>query len=456
MTNRRHFLQQASRFGLGALGSTLGLYSVNGHSAAPSGYKALVVVHLSGGCDSNDILVPLDGGFGDYTKARPGIGLAKSQITNLGSHLGHNMGLNSAMANLAPMFNSQRLAFVVNAGALVKPTTAAEVLNGRATLPPFLYSHPEQTQFVQGWMGDDDASGWGGRAMEALNPDRTLKAPLFAVNSYDKTLVLGQRSRVILANSGGSKWMGAADLTNPNNHWTQTLASLGRLQSTNHVEAEYARTFKGTFSDAQEIAIAEAVAAEPKGNFGTSEIDKRLKFIAKMLPYYKSAGSSRQIYHTQWGQFDTHANQRNTANDSGNDDLDTQLAQLANAMVAFDQAMSAAGMANEVAVLVMSEFNRTIDPAAGNGSDHAWGGHWMVMGQGVSGGKLYGKTFPSPVLGGADDAHDGKRGYFVPQWSTDQVAADLLTWMGLPAGAFNTVLPNLKNFSQKTVGFMNG
>ena len=324
MTNRRHFLQQASRLGVGALGSTLGLFSVNGHSAAPSGYKALVVVHLNGGCDSNDILVPLDGGFGDYAKARPDIGLTKSQITSLGSHLGHNMGLNSAMANLAPLFSSQRLAFVVNAGALVKPTTAADVLNGRATLPPFLYSHPEQTQFVQGWMGDEDASGWGGRAIEAMNPDRNLKAPLFAVNSSDKTLVLGQRSRVILANSGGSKWMGAADLTNPNNHWTQTLASLGRLQSTNHVEAEYARTFKGTFSDAQEIAIADGMAAEPKGNFGTTDIDKRLKFIAKILPYYKSAGSSRQIYHTQWGNFDTHADQRNTTNANGNTDLDTQ------------------------------------------------------------------------------------------------------------------------------------
>jgi hypothetical protein len=36
------------------------------------------------------------------------------------------------------------------------------------------------------------------------------------------------------------------------------------------------------------------------------------------------------------------------------------------------------------------------------------------------------------------------------------VAADLLTWLGLPTSAFNTVLPNLNNFSQKTVGFMNG
>jgi uncharacterized protein (DUF1501 family) len=456
MTDRRHFLKQASRWGLGALGSTLGLYSVNGHSAAPTGYKALVVVHLNGGCDSNDILVPLDGGYTDYAKARPGIALTRDQLSSLpGTQLGHSMGLNKAMANLLPLFTNQRLAFVVNAGALVKPTTTADVLNGRATLPPFLYSHPEQTQFVQGWLGDSDPSGWGGRAIEALDTNRSLKAPLFSVNTSDNTLVLGQHSRMVMANSGGSKWMGSADLTNSANHWTQTLASLGRLQSANHVEAEFARSFKGVFSDAQEIAIADGATPDPQGNFGTSDIDKRLKFIAKIMPYYKSAGASRQIYHTQWGSFDTHANQRNTTNTSGNDDLDTQLGQLANAMASFDQAMSAAGMGKEVAVLVISEFSRTLDPASGNGSDHAWGGHWMVMGQSVGGGKLYGQKFPSPVLGGEDDAHNGKRGYFVPQWSSDQVAADLLTWLGLPASELTTVLPNLANFTQKTVGVMN-
>jgi uncharacterized protein (DUF1501 family) len=130
--------------------------------------------------------------------------------------------------------------------------------------------------------------------------------------------------------------------------------------------------------------------------------------------------------------------------------------QLADAMAAFDQAMMAAGMSNEVAVFVTSEFNRTLDPAAGNGSDHAWGGHWMVMGGRVNGAKMYGDKFPSLVLGGVDDAHNGKRGYWVPQFSSDQVAADLLMWLGLPENKLTEVMPNLKNFTKKNVGFMNG
>ena len=175
MNSRRHFLQHASRWGLGAVAAGTGLYSVNGHSAAPAGFKALIVVHLNGGCDTHDVLIPLDGAYSDYAKARPSIAVARDQITALpGTHLGHTMGLNKAMAALLPLFTSQRLGFVVNTGALVKPTTTADVLNGRASLPPFLYSHPEQTQFVQGWMGDSDPSGWAGRAMEALNTDKSL------------------------------------------------------------------------------------------------------------------------------------------------------------------------------------------------------------------------------------------------------------------------------------------
>jgi uncharacterized protein (DUF1501 family) len=174
------------------------------------------------------------------------------------------------------------------------------------------------------------------------------------------------------------------------------------------------------------------------------------------MPFYKSAGATSQIYAVEWGQFDTHSNQRNSNDQSGRMNQDSQLLQLANALVAFDQAINAAGLGDQVAVLVTSEFGRTLDPAAGNGSDHAWGSHWIVMGNVVKGGSLYGNSFPRLILGGSDDAHNQKRGYWVPQLSSDQVAADMLVWLGLPADKLTTVMPNLKNFAKKTVGYING
>ena len=457
MNARRDFLKKISMAAGAGVGVGAGLYSLDSFSAGLTGFKALVVIHLGGGNDANDMIVPMDGAYSDYTKSRPSIAVSKAALSQLsGTHLGHTMGLNTAMSPLLSSFNSGRLAFVVNAGALIKPTTAAEVLNGKAVLPPFLYSHPEQTQYLQGWMGDEDPSGWAGRAMEAIAGNSVLKAPLISVRTSNNTLVLGQKSRVVNADTGNSRYLGSADLTNPNNRWTQILESLTRLQSPTAVEAEYARTFRGAFLDTRELAIASRSATEPAATFKDTEIGRRLRFFAQTLPYYKASGSTRQVYFTEWGQFDTHANQRNTDNTSGKEDQDTQLMQLADAMAAFDQAMMAAGMSNEVAVFVTSEFNRTLDPAAGNGSDHAWGGHWMVMGGRVNGAKMYGDKFPSLVLGGVDDAHNGKRGYWVPQFSSDQVAADLLMWLGLPENKLTEVMPNLKNFAKKNVGFMNG
>jgi hypothetical protein len=60
MNSRREFLKRLSvSTGVG-LAATTGLYSLDSLSASLSGYKALIVVHLNGGNDSNDFLVPMD------------------------------------------------------------------------------------------------------------------------------------------------------------------------------------------------------------------------------------------------------------------------------------------------------------------------------------------------------------------------------------------------------------
>ena len=203
--SRRRFLQSGSSLaGLG-LGAGVGMLSMNGLSASLPGYKALVIVHLNGGNDANDMIVPLDAGYNDYERSRPSIALRRDAISPLSArYLDRTLGVNRAIDPLMQLFYSGRLAFLINAGALVRPTSASEVLNRRAVLPPFLYSHPEQTQFVQGWMGDVDPSGWAGRAMEAIDPEGKFKSPLIAVNSSNNTVVRGQRSRVVNMNTSSS------------------------------------------------------------------------------------------------------------------------------------------------------------------------------------------------------------------------------------------------------------
>jgi uncharacterized protein (DUF1501 family) len=79
MINRRKFLSHAGAVSLAGIATTLA--SVSDVQAAD--YKALVVVFLSGGHDGNNILVPLDGAYNDYAKARPDLALPKDSLVKL-------------------------------------------------------------------------------------------------------------------------------------------------------------------------------------------------------------------------------------------------------------------------------------------------------------------------------------------------------------------------------------
>ena len=83
MSARRDFLKKLSLAAGAGVGIGSGLYSMNSFSAGLTGYKALIVIHLSGGNDANDMIVPLDGAYSDYSKSRPSIAVSKSALTQL-------------------------------------------------------------------------------------------------------------------------------------------------------------------------------------------------------------------------------------------------------------------------------------------------------------------------------------------------------------------------------------
>jgi len=88
-----------------------------------------------------------------------------------------------------------------------------------------------------------------------------------------------------------------------------------------------------------------------------------------------------------------------------------------------------------------SEFGRTIT-SNGDGSDHGWGSHHMVMGGAVNGRQFYGQA---PELGnnGPDDVGNGR---LLPTTSIDQYAATLGRWFGLNNTELNTIFPRLTEF----------
>jgi uncharacterized protein (DUF1501 family) len=73
-----------------------------------------------------------------------------------------------------------------------------------------------------------------------------------------------------------------------------------------------------------------------------------------------------------------------------------------NSLSAFYQATVEMGVAPNVTSFTLSDFGRTYQPNS-DGTDHAWGGHHIIVGGAVQGGDFY-STFPTLAVNGPDDA----------------------------------------------------
>ena len=97
----------------------------------------------------------------------------------------------------------------------------------------------------------------------------------------------------------------------------------------------------------------------------------------------------------------------------------------------------------------MSDFGRTMSNN-GDGTDHAWGAHHLVIGGdgagsagNLNGGQMLG-TLPDMTLGGDND--HGSKGRIIPTTAQDQLNATLCRWFGVDDALMPTIFPNLGNF----------
>ena len=195
--------------------------------------------------------------------------------------------------------------------------------------------------------------------------------------------------------------------------------------------------------DRDPILANASSAAAPFFTGLTSSIAQQFLQVAKLIEARGATGAKRQIFFVQLGSFDTH-----------NDQVRRQqnlFADFAPALKAFYDSTVAMSVAGQVTTFTLSDFGRTLQPASGGGTDHAWGSHHFVVGDAVKGGDLDGR-YPQLILRGPDDAES--EGRWIPTTSVDQYGATLATWFGVGTTQLATIFPNLARFPVSNVGFM--
>ncbi len=487
--NRRHFIQSAASLAATPL---LPPFSISSADAADtSGYKALVCVFLFGGNDSQNMIVPITGAeYNAYSSARGGLAEANGLALPLGSLLpisptglaANSFGLHPAMTNLATLFNAdKKLAVVPNAGPLLAPTTLAQYQARSVPLPPQLFSHSDMQMHWQTMRPDVPAdTGWGGRMADVFRSASSGLLPVSTglgggnifmksdiVTSY--TVKPVQYASGVIDPSSRIANTAMADIS-----WNWTGSGVNRYPQDvfvnnnnemrgNLLEQQYANVNKASLDVGAFVTNAmyntsgttyTLKNAVPGTWPTTNRLAAQLLSVAAMIAARQALGVTRQIFFVSLGGFDNHGDQFGRDAVSGNKTLLSGkhfdlLSQLDGALNAFYRATSSMGVASNVTTMTMSDFGRTLR-SNGQGSDHGWGGHHLVLGGAVNGGRFAG-TFPTVALNTATDVGEGR---LLPAVASEAYAATLASWLGASPSELATIFPNLSRFSTQSVNLM--
>jgi len=448
--SRRHFLQAAA--GLAAAGhgrpgagaatplalGLAGLGSLANHAAAGPGiaYKALVCVELRGGSDGHNWVVPMDpDGHAAYASARGRLAVPLHQLQALGSPLsqtrqarGRAFGMPTALAPLRSLYERGQAAVVANVGALARPLSRTEAL-AALPVPAEHCAHDDQALAWQCLSAEPAAPGWGARMGDILRSANVYPVltsisgtgdPVFLCGGTAQPLRVGEHGLLAgrALRAGGCAALPGA-----------------------HGAAELAALLHEGLQHSPRPALPAAPIALPGGgcfSLAADSLARQLATVARIIGAHAALGARRQVFMVSMGGFDTHDGQ------SGSEP--ELMARLAHALGWFHGVLQARGLSRQVTLFTASEFGRTL-AAFGDGSEHGWGNHHVVVGGAVKGGDIVGR-FPSAGLGGADDVGSGR---LLPSTSMSQLAATLGRWMGLSDADLLDVLPGLAAFDARTL-----
>ncbi|MGH8017610.1 MAG: DUF1501 domain-containing protein [Opitutaceae bacterium] len=452
--SRRKFIGACcSAVGATGMLSALAQLRLIGAAANPSGdYKALVCLFLAGGNDANNLIIPNDtAGFASYTAARGALALPQSALLGIDplTSDGREWALHAATPQLRNFFAAGKLAFLANVGTLVVPTTKAQYDARSVPLPPQLFSHNDQQVQWQSSVPDQPFStGWGGRLADltnAFNENNAISMSItlagqnsFQVGSTVAQYAVNSEGVVELSGTGGSA--GAVRL--------DALKDLVAAQDVNLFETAFGGITSGAINDSALLSGILGTTAPFTTVFPDSKIGGQLRMIARLIHAAPQLGLKRQIFFARLGGWDLHDNQV-TAGATATGAHADLLSDISASLEAFYNATVELGLSDKVTTYTASDFGRTYN-TNGDGSDHGWGSHHIVIGGAVHGGDIYG-VMPDLTINGTDDTG---RGRWIPTTSVDEYAATLARWFGVSDLDLPLVLPNIGRFAQPNLGFM--
>ena len=394
-----------------------------------------------------------------------------------GFYLHQNNGFDSKIATnivmpeLAYWLDRGKGAVIQNVGNLIVPATKKELYDNKSIRPPFLFGHDQQATLKSiggassitkptGWLGllaDKWLNKYAGATPHNIYNMNVNMSPFGA----NKSLFGNSTTGMNYNNKGPVAFDNAYIDRDFDKQWFgkevpdmfEKLYADIRLRVLND-ENKLVSDWKSVTGDNNIFAgvkdcygfdLDNDTSSLDRDYIGFSQIPwnyiNDFMTAAKLIKIGKDNGLKRQVIYLSIGGWDSHSNMQYTHALS--------LRGLSLAIDKFMRGMEHLGLLDNVALMSVSEFGRSLGSNSG-GTDHAWGSSYFVLGGGVKPGN-YGK-FMDLTLDGDDDY--GGKGRFIPTTSFSQYYATVLKWFGASKEEIEYALPEIKNFTTRDLGFM--
>jgi len=344
--------------------------------------RILVVMELSGGNDGLNTLVP----YADdaYYRHRPNIGIKPGKVRKIDEHFGFSPG----MAGFERLYKDGKLA----------------VLHGCGYDQPSFSHFTSMAYWHTAAPNSGGEYGWVGQLADALKPQG---APNFLVN-IDETQSLAVRSRAHtpVVFDDPEKFVRKG--------FFQERPVFDRMAEAGAPVNDAQRYLLDVARSAQDasVLVREAWSRyQTPVDYGVYPVD--LKKVAALI----DADLPTRLYYVAYrhNAFDTHVHQS---------DLHArQLTYVSDAVLAFQRDLERIGRAQDVTLLIFSEFGRRVPENTSLGTDHGTANLMFMVGENVKGGH-YGTPVSLTKLDEGDNlihTMDFRRGY----------ATAVQGWMGL-------------------------
>ncbi|CAK9025116.1 Retrovirus-related Pol polyprotein from transposon TNT 1-94 [Durusdinium trenchii] len=323
-------------------------------------YKAVVLLYLSGGVDSFNMLVPMDCPlYEEYLEAREDVALDVGELHKItaANQVCSTFGLHPMLTAFKELYDEGHLAFAANVGSLAEPVNKTS------------YLHSDKKKCVAG--------------RRLVSRKGQLPTMSFSMDGY----AIWPSGRETIPNIVGTSHVSLRQ----REQLQAVVDNITSIRHENFYFEEYNRRVAAALQlDADLTKYLRNSLLKTSFEANDFDLTRQLRQVARLIAVREKRQVQRDLVDrmgcswnsrtgTRWGVV---ARQR--------------FSELNHALTQFTQELKAQGVFESVVLATQSDFARTLTPNSQRGTDHGWAGHYVLLGGGIKGGQIF-NQYPSSL-----------------------------------------------------------